>query len=146
MSKIWDALKKVEQNRDGEPTHAVRRTNGVALTQKQALAIRFLLECDSLSLAAKNCGVAERTLRKWLDQPEFVAAYCDAGEELMARSLQRLRAASNDAVEVLRTALRDDDPMVRIGAAAAILQASGVAGQRSGQSNNGGGDISGGEG
>lgn len=126
MSRIWEALQEVERNRDSEPGVARPPRNRGTLTQKQQAAVRGLLQADSLKGVAEASGVSERTLRKWLDQPEFLAAVYEAGEEQVAQSLQRLRAATADAVEVLRAALRDDDPMVRIGAAAAILRAAGV--------------------
>lgn len=125
MSKIWDALQKVEKNRDGEPGAAERVPGRAPLTQKQLAAVRGLLEADSLANAAEISGVTERTLRKWLEQPGFMAAYYAAGEAHLAQSLPRLRAATSDAIEVLRSALSDENPMVRIGAAAAIFRAAG---------------------
>lgn len=122
MSKIWDALQKVERNREDEPGTPTELPYRVQLTPKQMAAVRALLETDALSRAAEISGVKERTLRKWLEQPSFVAAYYAAGRAQLAQSLQRLRAMTGDAVEVLRSALEDDDPMVRIRAAAAILQ------------------------
>jgi hypothetical protein len=126
MSKIWDALQKVEQNRDGDPSSPIPMTGRSGLTQKQMAAVRALLETDALTRAAEISGVTERTLRKWLDQPAFVAAYYGAARAQLAQSVQRLRAMTGDAVEVLRGALGDDDPMVRIRAAAAILRAASV--------------------
>jgi len=126
MSKIWDALQKVEQNRDGDPVTPVQVVGRIGLTQKQLVAVRALLETDAMTKAAELSGVTERTLRKWLEQPGFVAAYYDAGRAQWAQSVQRLRALTGDAVEVLRAALGDDDPMVRIRAAAAILRAAAV--------------------
>ena len=127
MSKIWDALQKVEENRGDEPGTPTELPYRVQLTPKQVAAVHGLLETNSLAKAAKLSGVTEKTLRKWLQQPSFVAAYYAAGRAQLAQSLQRLRATSGDAVEVLRSSLEDTDPMVRIRAAAAILQcATGV--------------------
>jgi len=126
MSKIWDALQKVEQNRDGDPVTPVQVVGRSGLTQKQMAAVRALLETDAMTKAAETSGVTERTLRKWLEQPAFVAAYYDAGRAQWAQSVQRLRAMTGDAVEVLRAALADDDPLVRIRAAAEILRAAAV--------------------
>ncbi len=122
MSKIWDALQKVEENREGEPGTPTELPYRVQLTPKQTSAVRALLETDSLVLAAESSGVKERTLRKWLEQPSFVAAYYAAGRAQLAQSLQRLRGMTGEAVEVLRASLEDADPMVRIRAAAAILE------------------------
>ncbi len=124
MSKIWDALQKIEQNREVEPGTPSELPYRIQLTPKQTAAIRGLLETDSLERAAELSGVKERTLRKWLEQPSFVAAYYAAGRAQLYQSLQRLRATTGDAVEVLRSALEDDNPMVRIRAAAAILRSA----------------------
>ncbi len=124
MSKIWDALQKVEENREGPPGTPSELPYRIQLTPKQIASIRGLLETDTLAEAAKIGGVKESTLRKWLEQPSFVAAYYAAGRARLSQSLQRLRATTGDAVEVLKKALGDDDPMVRIRAAAAILQSA----------------------
>ena len=124
MSKIWDALQKIEQKREVEPGTPTELPYRVQLTPKQMAAVRGLLETDSLERAAELSGVKERTLRKWLEQPSFVAAYYAAGRAQLSQSLQRLRATTGDAVEVLRSALEDEDPMVRIRAAAAILRSA----------------------
>lgn len=121
MSKIWDALQKVERNREYEPGTPTELPYRVQLTPKQMAAVRGLLATDSLVKAAELSGVKESTLRKWLEQPSFVGAYYAAGRAQLAQSLQRLRSMTGEAVDVLRTALEDDDPMVRIRAAAAIL-------------------------
>jgi hypothetical protein len=123
MSKIWDALQKVEENREGEPGGTpTELPYRVQLTPKQLAAVRALLASDSLTDAAEASGVRERTLQRWLEQPSFVAAYYAAGRAQLAQSLQRLRGLTGDAVEVLRVSLSDPDPLVRIRAAAAILQ------------------------
>ncbi len=127
MSKIWDALQKVEENREDGPAEVVEGGSRKRLTAKQRAAVLALLDTDCLEDAASTAKVSERTLGKWLEQPDFVAAYYDATERRVAESMQRLRASTADAVEVLRRSLEDDDPMVRIGAASAILRSAGVA-------------------
>ncbi len=122
MSKIWDALQKVEENREDEPGTPTELPYRVQLTPKQVAAVRALLETDSMTKAAELSGVKERTLRKWLEQPSFVAAYYAAGKTQLAQSLLRLQGLTGAAVEVLRSSLEDEDPMVRIRAAAAVLE------------------------
>jgi len=126
MSKIWDALQKVEENREDGPAEVVDRDNRKRLTAKQRAAVLALLDTDCLEDAASIAKVSERTLSKWLEQPDFVAAYYAATERRVAESVQRLRASTAEAVEVLRRSLEDDDPMVRIGAASAILRSAGA--------------------
>jgi len=125
MSKIWDALRKAEERREepvaGTPTILPYR---VQLTPKQRSAIEALLSSSSLEEVERACGVKEVTLRRWLAQPSFVAAYYAAGADQLRDSLHRLRASTGDAVEVLRKALDDENASVRIQAAAAILNAA----------------------
>lgn len=121
MSKIWDALQKAEETREPEETPAVL-PGRVQLSAKQRSAIEALLTTDSLDEVVRLCGVKEATLRRWMAQPGFVAAYYAAGVHQLRDSLHRLRVSTGEAVEVLRKALSDEDASVRIQAAAAILR------------------------
>jgi hypothetical protein len=125
MSKIWEALQKVEEGRD-DCTNASIPPQWTKLTARQRSAIEALLDADSLEEAATTIGVKESTLRRWLAQPSFIGAYYAAGRAQFADAQHRLRATSGAAVDVLRKALADDDVAVRIRAAAAILQSVGA--------------------
>ena len=70
----------------------------MALTRRQERAIGALLVSNTLYEAARRADVPVRTLRRWMRQPEFVAAYQEA--------LGRVREATiNQAQAVLRVAL-----------------------------------------
>jgi len=122
MSKIWDALKKAELER--EPLLQPEPGESRLLSAKQRAAVRALLACSSRAEAAAACGVSERTLLRWIKLPVFAAAYAAAGRAQFSDALVQLKSASRDATEVLRGALGDASPDVRVRAAAAILDAA----------------------
>jgi len=122
MSKIWDALKKAELER--EPLLAEAIPENRLLTAKQRAAVQALLSAPSRAAAAEVCGVSERTLLRWVKLPAFAAAYQAAGRAHFLDSVTQLKTASHDATDVLRAALRDPATEVRVRAAAAILDAA----------------------
>ncbi|MDX2169206.1 MAG: hypothetical protein SF182_19205 [Deltaproteobacteria bacterium] len=124
MSKIWDALKKAELEREPVLPETGELPERRLLTPKQRLAVDALLSSASRAAAATACGVSERTLLRWIKLPAFAAAYQAAGRAQFTDAQAQLKAASRDAAEVLRGALGDADAGVRVRAAAAILDAA----------------------
>ncbi len=104
MSRIWDALRKVEQLRGVDEAAAVALPDHIRLTKKQSLAIRALLRTSTLEEAASAAEVTEVTLRRWLGRPAFVAEYYRAGRGEIEESMRRLDAATESAVAVLEKA------------------------------------------
>ncbi len=114
MSKIWDALQKVEELRDlGGGAGAVVLPERIRLTPKQRVAIQALLRTATLEDAAEAAGVSEMTLRRWLGRPGFVAEYYYAGRRDIEEAMARLDAATQTAMDVLEQAR---DLLARIGA------------------------------
>lgn len=126
MSKIWDALKKAELEREPHLPEAEVAESRL-LTPKQRSAVEALLAAPSRAAAAAACGVSERTLLRWIKLPAFATAYRAAARAQFTDAQAQLKAASRDAAEVLRGALNGDDPALRVRAAAAILDAAGRA-------------------
>ena len=124
MSKIWDALKKAELEREPLVLQEGDAAESRLLTARQRSAVHALLTCASRAEAAAACGVSERTLLRWIKLPAFAAAYQAAGRAQFSDAQAQLKAASRDATEVLRAALTDASPEVRVRAAAAILAAA----------------------
>jgi hypothetical protein len=83
-----------------------------------------LLAAPSLSEAAAQCGIGERTLRRWRGQPAFVAEYSRARQELLEAATGQLRASMTGAVAVLvRIANEPSAPhAARVAAAARLLE------------------------
>ena len=89
MSKIWDALKKAELER--EPVIANDGGAGETriLSGKQRAALQALLTCASLPEASAACGVSERTMQRWLKTP---ASPPPTGRRAARRSVTRSRS------------------------------------------------------
>ncbi len=107
MSRIWEALQKVEKARDEEVEAVVPVEVGrMRLTPKQQVAVQALLRTSTLEEAAVAAEVTEMTLRRWLGRPGFVAEYYAAGRAEIERSMQRLDRATETAAAVLAQANR----------------------------------------
>jgi hypothetical protein len=91
------------------------------LSDKQRRAIASLLTTRKLQDAAAEAGVGERTLRRWLDEPSFRAAYAEASRQRLGETVGRLRVVAAEAVDTLRGALSDEHTGHRIRAAIALL-------------------------
>jgi hypothetical protein len=75
--------------------------HGEKQTRKQQAAIAALLTAPTIPAAAAQIGVNERTLRRWLQLPEFRAAYRQARRELLEGAINRMQSASGAAVDTL---------------------------------------------
>lgn len=100
MSRILEALNQVEESRDRDEAPEAGIL-GVQLTAKQQVAIRALLRTSTVEEAAAAAGIPDRTLRRWLSRPGFVAGYYAAGRLEIESSLRRLEKATEAAAAVL---------------------------------------------
>src|SRR5262245_2780794 len=94
---------------------------GEKLSRTRERAIASLLTANSIEAAATAAGVSERSLRGWLKQPEFKAAYRVARRKLIEMAIGRIQAATGEAVDTLMKVAKDgakDSDRVR---AAAVL-------------------------
>jgi hypothetical protein len=80
-----------------------------------------LLTEPNLARAAYKVGVSLRTLKNWLVEPNFQAAYRSARKRLLDRALLRLEHASGRAVATLVGHMRGQDARVSVRAAKIIL-------------------------
>jgi hypothetical protein len=71
------------------------------LEQKQEKAISALLQAQSLREAAKEAGISEATLHRWLKLEAFQEAYRAAKREVVNFAICRLQRSSGKAVETL---------------------------------------------
>ena len=95
--------------------------HGDKLSQKQEAAVAALLVSGSIGRAAESVGLSERTLRRWLREPEFRAAYLEARRQVVDHSVTLLQSLSASAVHALGEAVRDGRTGEKIKAARAIL-------------------------
>jgi arginine/lysine/ornithine decarboxylase len=88
-------------------------------------AITCLLTSDTLEESAQAVGVTSRTLRAWLQQPEFAQAYKEARLQVLSDSIKKLQGVTGAAVETLHHSLLNaKSDSARIQAAKTILDYS----------------------
>jgi hypothetical protein len=95
---------------------------GGSKKHRREQAIAALLSEPTVEAAATTSGVSYRTLKGWLRQSAFRAAYLRARQEVLDGTISKVVSASVRAVDVLAAAL--DAPRIsdRIKAAGLILQ------------------------
>ncbi len=94
------------------------------LTLPQQKAITSLLTHRDVASAAKDCGVAERTLYRWVhENKEFQAALRKAENQMLSGITRRLTFLGNAALDVLALIMADKEKPAssRVAAARAIL-------------------------
>lgn len=94
------------------------------LTTRQEAAITALATCSYVEDAARKAGVGRKTVYRWLKEPAFAAALKEARRRAFEDGLRAAQAAATEAIDTLRSLLRDaDSDSVRVRAAEAILNA-----------------------
>ncbi len=95
------------------------------MTTKQDRAVLALLTCRTIADAAKVAGVSERTLRRWLKQPEFQQALARERAQVFAAVTGRLTRYATAAVDFLYKVMRSKNTTpadsVRVRAARVLL-------------------------
>ncbi len=74
---------------------------------KKEEAIAALLTQRNVEEAARAAGIVSRTLLRWLQLPEFQAAYRQARRDAFSQSIARLQQASGAAVSTLLKVMVD---------------------------------------
>ena len=83
--------------------------HGSKFDRKQEEAIAALLTQRNIEEAARVTGIGSTTLVRWLQMPEFQAAYRDARRAAFSQSIARLQQASSAAFSVLVKIMVDPD-------------------------------------
>ena len=93
------------------------------MTPRQLKALAALLTSPRKAAAAQAAGIAPRTLRDYLADPEFQAAYRDAFGNMVEDATRQAQQAISPALSTLREIVedREEDAQARISAARAIL-------------------------
>jgi hypothetical protein len=94
------------------------------LTAKQHEGILALLSEPSIQNAAMKVGVTEKTIRRWLDQPEFAAEYRKAKRDAYTQAIGVVQRYATTAVNTVLRVMTDtaSPPNARISAASALLR------------------------
>lgn len=96
--------------------------SGPPITPKQDAAIIALLTEPTVERAATKAKVAPRTVYRWLNQPEFKAAFRDARRAMVDQAVVVLQQITKDAVKALKRNLTDPAPPgVQVQAANSVL-------------------------
>ncbi len=110
--------------------HAVIGTNrhkmaglGAKFGRKKEEAMAALLSQRNVDEAARVAGIGTRTLMRWLQIPEFQAAYRQARRDTFSQSIARLQQGASAAASVLLKVMLDPNapPSSRIRAADSVL-------------------------
>jgi hypothetical protein len=94
---------------------------GSKIKTRTDAAIRALLESETLADAAHQCGVSDRTLRRWMDRDDFRAAFREASQRSYDAAVGRLKALAVRAVATLARALEGNATGVQVRAALGIF-------------------------
>lgn len=93
------------------------------LTPKQHRAISALLTAPTLKAAAEQAGCGERSIRVWLEDAAFVAAYRAARREAVGQAVAQLQRLSGAAARTLGDIMESGaHASVRLAAARTILE------------------------
>ena len=97
--------------------------HGEKFGRKKEDAIAALLSQRNIEEAARVGGIGTRTLLRWLQVPEFQAAYRLARREAFGQATARLQQASGAAVSTLLKIMVDPNapPSTRVRAADSVL-------------------------
>ena len=94
------------------------------MTPKKQKALVALLTQPTKEKAAAAAGITSKTLRGYLDDPEFQAEYRKAFAELVRDATRKAQQTLNQAISVLQEIMedRDENGQVRVTAARSVLE------------------------
>jgi hypothetical protein len=100
--------------------------HGQKREQKQDIAIAALLHCESIREAAKEAGIAEATLHRYLGDDDFKKEYQAAKREVINHAICRLQQSAGKAVKTLVEICESKGaaPSARVAAAKTVLEIS----------------------
>lgn len=93
------------------------------LNIRQELAINELLKGNSIAQSAKNVGVSEATLNRWLANSEFKVVLNERKNLIVDNCIDKINLLGNKAITVLDSMLNDEkvSSNVRLNASKSIL-------------------------
>lgn len=94
------------------------------MTPKKQKALVALLTQPTKEKAASAAGITSKTLRGYLDDPEFQAEYRKAFAGLVRDATRKAQQTLNPAISVLQEIMEDGDEngQVRVSAARSVLE------------------------
>ena len=96
---------------------------GTELSPKQHTAINALLAQSGIDSAAKQAGVTQRTLYRWLDEPAFRLVLNSATDKALDAASRGLVRLTEKAIRTVEAVLDDSElhPATRLRAADLVL-------------------------
>lgn len=93
------------------------------LNIKQELAINELLKGNSIVDSAKNIGISEATLNRWLTNNEFKTVLNERKKQIIDNCIDSINLMGNKAIKVLNSILDNENASdnVRLNASKSIL-------------------------
>jgi hypothetical protein len=93
-----------------------------ALTAKQALVISKVLQSANTAAGIRAAGISKTLYYEWLKIPAFKAELERQQKEIITESFNSLKAATGEAVAVLRELLKSREESIRLRTAQTILE------------------------
>jgi hypothetical protein len=89
-------------------------------------AIAALLSKPSIAEAAKSVGIGQRTLWRWLKDPEFKEQYRIARSNVVIQAVAQIQSSLTEAIKTLRDVMKDvESPSsAKVSAARAVIDMS----------------------
>src|SRR5215213_823265 len=89
----------------------------------QERALAALLSSGSLKGAAEKCGLNEKTIRRYLNDPDFKQAYRERRVWMSEQAIGGLQKLSSNAVAVAGELMKEEyTPATRLRAARTVLE------------------------
>ena len=103
-----------EREKMGENGREIQKSS---LTFRQQAALTVIAATPTVAQAARQSGIGERTLYRWLEDPDFRAELVRLREESANLARQELQGLMLRSVSVIAEAMDDPDKAVRLRAA-----------------------------
>ncbi len=94
------------------------------MTSRQQKALAALIRAPTVEAAARSSGIGYGTIRRWLREEEFKAAYKTALDEMIDDAAAQAKHCLTLAFDTLSEIMQNKgiSPMARVGAARAALE------------------------
>ena len=91
---------------------AAHRRKSLSANQEKALAA--LLVLPTITAAARRCSLNERTIRRYLKDPQFAARYAEEREALVDEAISAVEKLALGAAKAINDALGHEDVITRL--------------------------------
>ena len=98
--------------------------SGENLSTRQRQALPHLVASNTLAEGARKANISRTTIYRWMEDDEFRRELIRLRSEAAELAKSEMKGMMLDATMALREALDDEDPIVRLRAAATVLNLS----------------------